>query len=444
MAVLIVMLPVTLAEELNLVLDANGNLVTGDSFYREYNELNQLTRIREGNVSTGPIIEEYIWHPLEERILVKDVFSNGVKNYSVYYVNQNYILIENSSGNYSEKYLYIDNQLVAFVDTDGNKRFVHSDHLGSVSLVTDINGNVVEETFYSPYGEILSGGRTSRFDYVGKEFDSVTRDYDFNFRKCKPEWGCLFLQPDTLVPNRYDPQQLNRYSYAKSNPYKYKDESGHFPVLIAAAALIGGVYNTVQYYATHDNPTLGGAATYFATGAAQGALLTTNIVLLGGVAILGEVAERIADDESLTENKFDYFAEGAFAIAGGKLVKEFLPNPVGAKNINYFSSVFTKKSGQQFITNQLIENIGISAGQNAYYNNPNTLNIADNSNKASLSLGGGGGTYTLGRNSPQQAIKEAGGSTLKTAAQRATSESIAAKIINKQRTAAKKSSSRGR
>ncbi len=36
-----------------------GNLITGDSYYREYNELNQLIRIRSGNLSTGPVLEEY-------------------------------------------------------------------------------------------------------------------------------------------------------------------------------------------------------------------------------------------------------------------------------------------------------------------------------------------------------------------------------------------------
>ena len=36
MSVLIVMLPIAFAEELNLIYDGNGNLVTGDSFYRGY------------------------------------------------------------------------------------------------------------------------------------------------------------------------------------------------------------------------------------------------------------------------------------------------------------------------------------------------------------------------------------------------------------------------
>jgi len=104
---------------LKLVYDANGNLVTGDSFYREYNELNQLVRVRQGNISTGNILEEFTWHPTEERVLIKDVFYNNKKNYSVYYVSDEFIRIENSSGNYSEKYVYQDGILIAQVN--GNK-----------------------------------------------------------------------------------------------------------------------------------------------------------------------------------------------------------------------------------------------------------------------------------------------------------------------------------
>lgn len=67
-------------KEINYVTDANGNLITGDSFYREYNELNQLIRVRQGNLSSSPVLEEFIWHPIEERILVKDVFYNNTNN----------------------------------------------------------------------------------------------------------------------------------------------------------------------------------------------------------------------------------------------------------------------------------------------------------------------------------------------------------------------------
>ena len=75
---LIIFIPFTFAEQYSLLYDANGNLVYDKEtdIYREYNELNQLTRVRLGNLSNSPILEEYIWHPIEERILVKDVYNN--------------------------------------------------------------------------------------------------------------------------------------------------------------------------------------------------------------------------------------------------------------------------------------------------------------------------------------------------------------------------------
>jgi hypothetical protein len=36
-----------------------------------------------------------------------------------------------------------------------------------------------------------------------------------------------FVQPDTLIPELYNPQSLNRYSYVRNNPILYSDPSGH-------------------------------------------------------------------------------------------------------------------------------------------------------------------------------------------------------------------------
>jgi len=51
-----------------------------------------------------------------------------------------------------------DDVLVARVNPDGSKHFYHPDHLGSTTLITNNVSGVVENTFYSPYGEILGGG----------------------------------------------------------------------------------------------------------------------------------------------------------------------------------------------------------------------------------------------------------------------------------------------
>ena len=234
MIALVISLPVILAEELNLIYDANGNLVSGDGFVREYNGLNQLVRVKN---DSGATLETFVWHPIEEKILIKKIHnSSGDVNQRIVYVNENTVKIKNSSGTFYEHYIYQDGVLVAQRDADGNKQFIHSDHEGSNTLVTDINGNVLENSFYSPFGEILEGGKASRFDYEGKEFDDKVSDVDFHFRKYRPDWG-RFTQPDTLIQNVYDPQNLNRYAFERNNAYRYTDPTGHIIPLLQGVAI---------------------------------------------------------------------------------------------------------------------------------------------------------------------------------------------------------------
>ena len=206
--------------------DANGNLISDGQYYREYDGLNQLVRVRLGNTSTAPVLEEYRWHPVEERIIQKKVFYNGVLNYTVYYPNENFVQIVNSSGTFTEKYIYQNGVLVAQINSDGQKQFIHSDNKGSNTLITALDGSVVENTFYSPYGEIISGGKNSRYGYEGKEYDSLMDDVDFKFRKYEPDI-IIYDKPDTLIQEPYNPQDLNRYAFERNNPYKYTDPTGH-------------------------------------------------------------------------------------------------------------------------------------------------------------------------------------------------------------------------
>ena len=44
-----------------------------------------------------------------------------------------------------------------------------------------------------------------------------------------------FTQPDTIVPDPYNSQDWDRYSYARNNPLQYNDPSGHWPNWIGSA-----------------------------------------------------------------------------------------------------------------------------------------------------------------------------------------------------------------
>jgi RHS repeat-associated protein len=37
-----------------------------------------------------------------------------------------------------------------------------------------------------------------------------------------------FLMPDTIIPNLYEPQSMNPYSYCHNDPVNYIDPSGHY------------------------------------------------------------------------------------------------------------------------------------------------------------------------------------------------------------------------
>lgn len=53
---------------------------------------------------------------------------------------------------------------------------------------------------------------------------------DYNARMYSPTLG-RFIQPDTIVPDMFNPQSLNRYSYVLNNPIRYTDPTGHCPGL---------------------------------------------------------------------------------------------------------------------------------------------------------------------------------------------------------------------
>ena len=209
-----------------LTYDANGNLVSGDGVYRVYNSLNQLWKVYNGSSTSGNLLQEYVFHPTEERVLIKKEFSSGVLRETTYYINKNFVRVVNSSGTYDYTYIYHEEQLIAEKLPDGTKRYYHPDLLGSTSLVTDSNGDLLSNTFYSPYGVILSSSNSSRYSYTGKEYDKTLEDYDFDARRYNAEWVKLTTADMTI--DYYNPQHLNHYSYVINNPYRYTDPTGRY------------------------------------------------------------------------------------------------------------------------------------------------------------------------------------------------------------------------
>jgi RHS repeat-associated protein len=122
--------------------------------------------------------------------------------------------------------------------------YIHSDHLGSTSLLTDEQGNETSRIHYSPYGWFIetTGAESLPTDrlFTGQRLENIGL-YDYRARFYDP-LTANFLSPDSIVPQPGQPVDWNRYAYVRGNPIRYTDPSGHcgpcIPIIIGI--VIGG------------------------------------------------------------------------------------------------------------------------------------------------------------------------------------------------------------
>jgi RHS repeat-associated protein len=116
--------------------------------------------------------------------------------------------------------------------------YLHGDHLGSTSVVSDESGQEVGRASYDPFGEVYTATGTLATDrrFTGQRLDE-TGLYYYGARYYDPVTG-RFVQPDILIPDLSLPQDLNRYTYVRNNPLFYVDNDGQNPVAVVAGAVV--------------------------------------------------------------------------------------------------------------------------------------------------------------------------------------------------------------
>ena len=113
--------------------------------------------------------------------------------------------------------------------------YVHTDHLGSVRLVTAESKAIQTRYYYDAWGKqtLLSGTGITNRGYIGEEHLNDFGLLNLNARLYDPVLG-RFLEMDPYVSMPDYTQAYNRYSYCLNNPLKYTDPDGEFPWLLAA------------------------------------------------------------------------------------------------------------------------------------------------------------------------------------------------------------------
>jgi RHS repeat-associated protein len=114
-------------------------------------------------------------------------------------------------------------------------RYFHTDHLGSISVITDENGVVVERLSYDAWGkrrypdgtDDTTGSITSQTTrgFTGEEQLSTADLVHLNGRIYDPILA-RFTSADPTVTDPVNPQGWNRYSYVGNDPLAYTDPNG--------------------------------------------------------------------------------------------------------------------------------------------------------------------------------------------------------------------------
>ena len=136
-----------------------------------------------------------------------------------------------------KKYYYSGGIRVAMRTGTNNPLWLLGDHLGSTSTVANFDGGSVQsQQLYKPWGEkrYPTGAPTlpTTFRYTGQRSETGLGPsggeglYFYNAR-----WYDSYLnrwiQPDQIIPDLYNTQDWDRYTYVRNNPVRYNDPSGH-------------------------------------------------------------------------------------------------------------------------------------------------------------------------------------------------------------------------
>ena len=155
-------------------------------------------------------------------------------------------------------------------------------NLGSSARLADSSGTQVKAIWYQPFGAAADeqGDATARYRYTGKQRDDSGLYY-YGARYYDEQLG-RFLAADSVLPDVYDPQQLNRFAYVRNNPIKLVDPDGH----AAIAAIVLGAFVYSYFMGT--------------------TIVVAGVITISAGAIISYVAgEADKDDESTDENKED-------------------------------------------------------------------------------------------------------------------------------------------
>ncbi len=316
----------------------------------DYNSFNKVSSIVEKNPDTYQIVRELYLNYGVGNQRIKQVYQEaGSLEETKLYVGGNF---EKSTVDGVSKwvhYIYSPQGLAAILTRNESGEdvlnYVLTDHLGSVQLLADAQGNLLEEYSYDAWGlrrdpvtlEVFVPDPQTESDYgfTGHEHLDAFKLINMNGRMYDPVIA-RFLSPDPVLQFPHYTQGLNPYSYTLNNPLRFTDPSGYSLVgnLIALgvsialapmpmlAILAYSVVMTIDYAIENGrNANIGDIGKYFAQTFAM------SMASMGTSKVIGDVFKHTAGSiwNELGRAAAHGLTNGAMRmIQGGKFEHGFL------------------------------------------------------------------------------------------------------------------------
>ncbi len=212
--------------------DANGNMITGGGRTVTYTAFNMAASITQGTTTVSLTYDS-------EHARIQMTAPSGTTTYLNDPVSgaMEEKLVAGSTATWHD-YIQADGHIVAekFSGATTAVRYIVADHLGSTAIVTDETGAVVERDAYDAWGKRrnLDGSddttcsltsQTTR-GFTGHEHIDSECLINANARVYDPTIA-RFMSADSMVPNPFNGQAFNRFSYVNNGPLSATDPTGH-------------------------------------------------------------------------------------------------------------------------------------------------------------------------------------------------------------------------
>lgn len=307
-------------ETLTYLYDANGNATDANGRAITWSSFNKPARMEKGNAWST-----FAYAPDRSRYKHLKHYENDDTVVTHYAGLVERVERTRGIGHYIEyrQHIVAAGKVIAIV-TDHQAsgaeitRYLHRGHLGSIALITDDVGKIIEQRQFDAWGQSVKPGTlipdpwritplldiTTTRGFTGHETLDHLGLVHMNGRVYDPEIG-RFLSADPFVQFPHSTQGYNRYSYLNNNPLNATDPSGHFIAAIAAAI--------ITYYAESlvVGMIVGAIAGYLSTGEISGAVFgMASAFFAYGIGDIGF-------SNLFTQSLAHGISQGALSYAGG-------------------------------------------------------------------------------------------------------------------------------